>query len=217
MEFFQYLVIGARVLFFISLIWLINLTGNLDCLKNSSQVKSPYHCLSIFVEKSDKILQASRQTVRNSQHHQVQTSCAGSQVQPTQVSSASKPRQLRPYSQKDISIYCTEKYLPLSQFQPINGMAYFLIFLCCILSSVNGYSLKINPHIQTAVNTLQAKGQNNTLSFSQISNSTILNAIPSQIHASHQNELISFSVILSLEPGPFEVNILGPGKIEPIP
>ena len=98
MEFFQYLVIGAGVLFFISLIWLINLTGNLDCLKNSSQVKSPYHCLSIIVEKSDKILQASRQTLRNSQHHQVQTSCTSIQVQPTQVSSANKPRQLRPYN-----------------------------------------------------------------------------------------------------------------------
>ena len=104
---------------------------------------------------------------------------------------------------------CTEKYLPLLQFQPINGMAYFLIFLCCILSSVNGYSLKINPHIQTAVNTLQAKGQNNTLSFSQISNSTILNAIPSQIHASHQNELISFSVILVI----FTIAFLILGKI----
>ena len=41
MELFQYLVIGAAVLFLISLIWLINLTGNLDCLKTNSQVKSP--------------------------------------------------------------------------------------------------------------------------------------------------------------------------------
>ena len=82
---------------FYPLIWLINLTGNLDCLKNSSQVKSPYHCLTIIVEKSDKILQ-SRQTLRNSQHHQVQTSCTSIQVQPTQVSSANKPRQLRPYN-----------------------------------------------------------------------------------------------------------------------
>ena len=110
---------------------------------------------------------------------------------------------------KDILIYCTEKYLPFLQFQPINGMAYFLIFLCCIISSVNGYSLKINPHIQTAVNTLQAKGQNNTLSLSQISNSTILNAIPSQIHASHQNELISFSVTLVI----FTIAFLVLGKI----
>ena len=110
---------------------------------------------------------------------------------------------------EDILIYCTEKYLPLSQSQPINGMAYFLIFLCCILASVNSYSLKINPHIQTAVNTLQATGQNNSLSFSQISNSTILNAIPSQIHASHQNELISFSVILVI----FTIAFLILGKI----
>ena len=98
MELFQYLVIGAAVLFSISLIWLINLTGNLDCLKTNSQVRSPYHCLQIIVEKSDKILQASKQTVRNPQYHQIQTSCVSTQVQPTQVSSASKPRQLRPYS-----------------------------------------------------------------------------------------------------------------------
>ena len=94
-------------------------------------------------------------------------------------------------------------------FSQSNGMAYFLIFLCCILANVNSYSLKINPHIQTAVNTLQATGQNNTLSFSQISNSTILSAIPSQIHASHQNELISFSVILVI----FTIAFLILGKI----
>ena len=75
-------------------------------------------------------------------------------------------------------------------------MDYFLIFLCFIIPSIHGYSLKINPHIQTAVNTLQARGSNNTLSFSQISNATILNAIPSQIQQSHQNELISFSITL---------------------
>ena len=98
MELFQYLVIGAAVLFLISLIWLINLTGNTDCLKTSNQVKSPYHCLQIIVEKSDKILQASKQTVRNPQHYQIQTSCASTQVEPAQVSSASKSRQLRPYS-----------------------------------------------------------------------------------------------------------------------
>ena len=71
-----------------------------------------------------------------------------------------------------------------------------LVFLCFIIPSILGYSIKINPHIQTAVNTLQARGSNNSLSFSQISNSTILNAIPAQIQQSHQNELISFSITL---------------------
>ena len=94
-------------------------------------------------------------------------------------------------------------------FSQSNGMAYFLIFLFCLFANVYSYSLKINPHIQTAVNTLQATGQNNSLSFSQISNSTILSAIPSQIHASHQNELISFSVILVI----FTIAFLILGKI----
>ena len=88
-------------------------------------------------------------------------------------------------------------------------MAYLLILLCCIISSVNAYSLKINPHIQTAVNSLSAKGENNNLSLSQISNSTIFNAIPSQIHASHQNELISFSATLVI----FTIAFLVLGKV----
>ena len=98
MEFFQYIVIGAGVLFFISLIWVLNLTGNLDCFKNSSQVKSPYHCLSIIVEKSDRILQSNRQLVRNSQHQQVITTFSGSQSQSSQVSTENKSRQLVPYN-----------------------------------------------------------------------------------------------------------------------
>ena len=87
----------------------------------------------------------------------------------------------------------TDTYLPSYNFSQSNGMDCILIFLCFIIPSIHGYSLKINPHIQTAVNTLQARGSNNTLSFSQISNATILNAILAQIQQSHQNELISFS------------------------
>ena len=100
MEFFEYLFICGAVLFLISSIWLLSLTGNLDWLKTTSQVKSPYHCLQVIVEKSDRILQASKQRVRNPQHHQIQTSCASTQVEPanTQVSGVSKPNRLRPYS-----------------------------------------------------------------------------------------------------------------------
>ena len=93
-------------------------------------------------------------------------------------------------------------------FQPINGMAY-LFLLCFIISSVNPYSLKINPHIKTAVNTLSATGENNKLSLSQISNSTIFQAIPAQLASSHQNELISFSVTLVI----FSVAFLILGKV----
>ena len=73
-----------------------------------------------------------------------------------------------------------------------------LVYLCFLISSILGYNIRINPHIKTAVNTLQATGTNNSLQFSQISNSTILNAIPAQIQQSHQNELISFSIILTI-------------------
>ena len=97
MEYFQYLVIGSGIIFFISLIWILNLTGNLDYFKSSSQVKSPYHCLTIIVEKSDRILQSTRQP-RNPQHQQVITTFAGSQIQPSQVSTENKSRQLVPYN-----------------------------------------------------------------------------------------------------------------------
>ena len=73
-----------------------------------------------------------------------------------------------------------------------------LVYLCFLISSILGYQIRINPHIRTAVNTLQATGTNNSLQFSQITNSTILNAIPAQIQQSHQNELISFTIILTI-------------------
>ena len=97
MEYFQYLVIGSGIIFFISLIWILNLTGNLDYFKSSSQVKSPYHCLTKIVEKSDRILQSTRQP-RNPQHQQAITSFSGSQIQSSQVSTENKPRQLVPYN-----------------------------------------------------------------------------------------------------------------------
>ena len=95
MEFFQYLIIGSAVLFLISLVWLINLTGNLDCLKSSNQVKSSHHCLQIIVEKSDKILQASKQ--RNLLYQPIQKTSTSTQVE-TEVSNTKKSRQLRPYN-----------------------------------------------------------------------------------------------------------------------
>ena len=87
-------------------------------------------------------------------------------------------------------------------------MAYFFL-LWFIISSVSPYSLKINPQIKTAVNTLSASGQDNKVSLSQISNSTIFQAIPQQLASSHYNELISFSVTLVI----FSVAFLILGKI----
>ena len=97
MEYFQYLVIGSGIIFFISLIWILNLTGNLDYFKSSSQVKSPYHCLTKIVEKSDRILHSTRQP-RNSQYQQAITSFSNRQIQSSQVSTENKTRQLVPYT-----------------------------------------------------------------------------------------------------------------------
>ena len=73
-----------------------------------------------------------------------------------------------------------------------------IVYLCFLISNILGYQIRINPNIRTAVNTLQATGTNNSLQFSQITNSTILNALPAQIQQSHANELISFTIILSI-------------------
>ena len=87
-------------------------------------------------------------------------------------------------------------------------MAYLFLF-CLLISSASPYSLKINPQIQTAVNSLSANGQNNQVSLSQVYNSTILQAIPEQLASSHYNEIISFSVVLVI----FSIAFLILGKI----
>ena len=96
MEYLQYLPIGAGIIFFVALIWILNLTGSLDYFKSNNQVKSPYHCLSKIVEKSDRILHSTRQP-RNSQYQQAITSFSNRQIQSSQVSS-NKTRQLVPYT-----------------------------------------------------------------------------------------------------------------------
>ena len=87
-------------------------------------------------------------------------------------------------------------------------MAHFFL-LWFIISSASPYSLKINPQIRTAVNSLSATGQDNKVSLSQVYNSTIFQAIPEQLASSHYNEIISFSVILVI----FSVAFLILGKV----
>ena len=87
-------------------------------------------------------------------------------------------------------------------------MAHFFLFWF-IISSASPYSLKINPQIKTAVNSLSANGQDNKVSLSQVYNSTIFQAIPEQLASSHYNEIISFSVVLVI----FSIAFLILGKI----
>ena len=87
-------------------------------------------------------------------------------------------------------------------------MAHFFLFWF-IISSASPYSLKINPQIRTAVNSLSATGQDNKVSLSQVYNSTIFQAIPEQLASSHYNEIISFSVVLVI----FSIAFLILGKI----
>ena len=95
MEYLEYLVIIAAIFFLISLLWVWNVTGILDCLKTGNQIKSASNCLEVIVGQSDKILASKQRVRKNNQTHQnieVQAVSASTQV------SASTSNRLKPYS-----------------------------------------------------------------------------------------------------------------------
>ena len=72
-----------------------------------------------------------------------------------------------------------------------------VLFVLLLVSSVNGYNIKINPIVKTSVTNLKNTGDNNSIQLATITNSTILQAaVPQQLYQSHYNELLSTSVIL---------------------
>ena len=71
-----------------------------------------------------------------------------------------------------------------------------LVFL--LVTSIHSYNIRISPRIHTSVTSLKNQGDNNSIQYSSISNSTILQAIPQQIYDTHYNELLSTSVILTI-------------------
>ena len=70
------------------------------------------------------------------------------------------------------------------------------IFL--VISQSYAYNLKISPKIHTQVTNLQNRGNNNSIHFSVITNSTILQATTQQVFDTHFNELLSTSIFLSV-------------------
>ena len=84
-----------------------------------------------------------------------------------------------------------------SLLQELNPMEVWPVLLVLLLvSSVNGYNIRISPIVKTSVTSLKNQGDNNSIQYSSISNSTILQAVPQQLYDSHYNELLSTSVIL---------------------
>ena len=83
-----------------------------------------------------------------------------------------------------------------SLLQELNPMEVWPVLLFLLVSSVNGYNIRISPKIKTSVTSLKNQGDNNSIHYSSISNSTILQAVPQQLYDSHYNELLSTSVIL---------------------
>ena len=73
----------------------------------------------------------------------------------------------------------------------------FLGFLL-VISQSYAYNLKISPKIHTQVTNLQNRGDNNSIHFSAITNSTILQATTQQVFDTHFNELLSTSIFLSV-------------------
>ena len=96
MEYLQYLILGSGIIFLISSIWLANLTGLFDCIKNSNQVKSSNHCLQIIVDRSDKILQASKQISKSKNLNSQPKNSHTIDIQ-AESTSQKKVRQLKPY------------------------------------------------------------------------------------------------------------------------
>ena len=70
--------------------------------------------------------------------------------------------------------------------------------LFLVMSQSYAYNLKISPKIHTQVTNLQNRGDNNSIHFSSITNSTILQATTQQVFDTHFNELLSTSIFLSV-------------------
>ena len=70
--------------------------------------------------------------------------------------------------------------------------------LLLVISQSYAYNLKISPKIHTQVTNLQNRGDNNSIHFSAITNSTILQATTQQVFDTHFNELLSTSIFLSV-------------------
>ena len=70
--------------------------------------------------------------------------------------------------------------------------------LFLVISQSYAYNLKISPKIHTQVTNLQNRGDNNSIHFSSITNSTILQATTQQVFDTHFNELLSTSIFLSV-------------------
>ena len=66
-------------------------------------------------------------------------------------------------------------------------MGFKILILLVVIQIVTPYSIKINPVLNTKVNNVKNTGDHNNIQLAQISNSTILNSIPSQVYQSHQN------------------------------
>ena len=70
--------------------------------------------------------------------------------------------------------------------------------LFLVISQSYAYNLKISPKIHTQVTNLQNRGDNNSIHFSAITNSTILQETTQQVFDTHFNELLSTSIFLSV-------------------
>ena len=88
MQILEYLVIISGLCFSLTFLWLLSVTGALDCMK-SSGIKSASHCLSLVIAQSEQILAESRTRLRQSSN----------QNNPSQAlpQAASGPNQLVPY------------------------------------------------------------------------------------------------------------------------
>ena len=86
----------------------------------------------------------------------------------------------------------------LHEQTPMELWAILVLLLVTSFLQSHSYNIKISPKIHTSVTNLKNQGDNNSIQFSSIANSTILQATTQQVYDTHYNELLSTSAFLSI-------------------
>ena len=89
MQYLEYMVIAAGLLFGLTFVWLLNVVGFLDFLKSGAQIKSASNCLTFIISQSDKVLTESKRERRRLPTNQNTQS---------QAASGTASNQLLPYT-----------------------------------------------------------------------------------------------------------------------
>ena len=196
MQALQYLLIGSGIFAVISLLWLLNTLNFFDCLK-SSPVKSWTYSLHNLTALLEILLSQPNPGPE-----------PGSlSWEKFQLSTWARLHQLLCYltlgfRERDredhtylVIIISYFQFGPRQRFNPMD-LKKISILLLCLVIYISGYSIRIDPVLNTHVQAKRNTGNSNKIQLQSISNSTILQSLPNQVYQSHVNELIYTTIIL---------------------